>query len=121
MIKYDDLLKAHYAPHGRGPDEYDCWGIVLECLKRDGKKIKDPFKNIERLKAGAEIPYINDFNNIRELTSPKAGAVAECMTGANLHAAFMLTNSLAFHITQSGPHVTHIRALNPKRFYEVLE
>ena len=46
MIKYDDLLTAHYAPHGRGPDEFNCWGMVLECIRRDGKRISDPFKNI---------------------------------------------------------------------------
>lgn len=121
MIKYDDLLTARYAPHGRGPDEFNCWGMVLECIRRDGKKISDPFKNIERLPAGAEIPYINDFNNIREISRPKAGAIAECLTGPNLHVAYMLTSSLAIHITQSGPHVTHIRALHPLRFYEVLD
>lgn len=122
MIYYEDLLKAQYGPHGRGIDNiYNCWGLVLECLRRDGKHVIDPFKELEKLKAGAEIPYINDFNNIREISAPKAGAVAECMTGQNLHVAYMLTSSLAIHITQRGCRVTHIRALNPIRFYEVLD
>lgn len=119
MIKYDDLLGAAYKPHGRGDGGYDCYGLVLECCRRAGTPLQDPFVIYESLPAGAEIPYINDFNNIREIDGPKAGAIAECMTGQNLHVAYMVTAALALHITQRGARVTHIRALNPIRFYEV--
>ena len=120
MIKYDDLLTAPYKPHGRGDGGFDCYGLVMECCKRAGTPIQDPFINYVHLPVGEELRYINDYNNIREIKAPKAGAVAECRTGENLHVAYMVSNTLALHITERGARVTHIRALNPIRFYEVI-
>ena len=121
MIYYEDLLTAQYKPHGRGDGGYDCYGLVLECCRRAGTPLKDPFIEYEHLPVGAELPYINDYNNIREIKAPKADTIAECRVGANLHAAYMLTPALALHINEHGCRVTHIRALNAIRFYEVLD
>ena len=88
MIYYEDLLTAKYKPHGRGEDGYyDCYGLVLECCRRAGKKLIDPFKKYIHLPVGAELP----------------------------------TPALALHINEHGCRVTHIRALNAIRFYEVLD
>ena len=119
MIYYNDLLGAKYKPHGRGDGGFDCYGLVLECCKRAGTPIKDPFQKYEHLPIGSEMLYINDYNNIKEINAPKTGAIAECKTGENLHVAYMVTPQLALHITQKGCRVTHIRALNPIRYYEV--
>ena len=121
MIYYNDLLGAKYKPHGRGDGGYDCYGLVLECCRRAGTPIKDPFQKYEHLPVGAEFLYINDYNNIKEINAPKTGAIAECKTGENLHVAYMVTPQLALHITQKGCRVTHVRALNPIRYYEVLK
>ena len=121
MIFYNDLLSAKYKPHGRGDGGYDCYGLVLECCKRAGTPIKDPFQKYEHLPVGAEFLYINDYNNIKEINAPKTGAIAECKTGENLHVAYMVTPQLALHITQKGCRVTHICALNPIRYYEVIK
>ena len=121
MIYYNDLLGAKYKPHGRGDGGDDCYGLVLECCKRAGTPIKDPFQKYEHLPVGAELLYINDYNNIKEINAPKTGAIAECKTGDNLHVAYMVTPQLALHITQKGCRVTHIRALNPIRYYEVIK
>ena len=121
MIYYNDLLGAKYKPHGRGDGGYDCYGLVLECCKRAGTPIKDPFQKYEHLPVGAELLYINDYNNIKEINAPKTGAIAECKTGKNLHVAYMVTPQLALHTTQKGCRVTHIRALNPIRYYEVIK
>lgn len=121
MIYYNDLLGAKYKPHGRGDGGFDCYGLVLECCKRAGTPIKDPFQKYEHLPVGSEMLYINDYNNIKEINAPKTGAIAECKTGENLHVAYMVTPQLALHITQKGCRVTHIRALNPIRYYEVIK
>lgn len=121
MIYYNDLLGAKYKPHGRGDGGYDCYGLVLECCKRAGTPIKDPFQKYEHLPVGSEMLYINDYNNIKEINAPKTGAIAECKTGENLHVAYMVTPQLALHITQKGCRVTHIRALNSIRYYEVIK
>ena len=121
MIFYNDLLSAKYKPHGRGDGGYDCYGLVLECCRRAGTPLKDPFQKYEHLPVGAELLYINDYNNIKEINAPKPGAIAECKTGGNLHVAYMVTPQLALHITQKGCRVTHICALNPIRYYEVIK
>ena len=121
MIFYNDLLGAKYKPHGRGDGGYDCYGLVLECCRRAGTPLKDPFQKYEHLTVGAEMLYINDYNNIKEINAPKTGAIAECKTGDNLHVAYMVTPQLALHITQKGCRVTHIRALNPLHYYEVIK
>ena len=121
MIYYNDLLGAKYKPHGRGDGGFDCYGLVLECCKRAGTPLKDPFQKYEHLPVGSEMLYINDYNNIKEINAPKTGAIAECKTGENLHVAYMVTPQLALHITQKGCRITHVRALNPIRYYEVLK
>ena len=121
MIYYNDLLGAKYKPHGRGDGGYDCYGLVLECCRRAGTPIKDPFQKYEHLPVGAELLYINDYNNIKEINAPKTGAIAECKTGENLHVAYMVTPQLALHVTQKGARITHVRALNPIRYYEVIK
>ena len=42
-----DLSKAKYAPNGRGPHEYDCWGVCAEVHRRRGLSFPEP-SEIER-------------------------------------------------------------------------
>lgn len=36
MIYYEDLIGTPFKFGGRGPDYFDCWGLVMEMLKRIG-------------------------------------------------------------------------------------
>ena len=120
-MKYDDLLGAPYKEHGRGNGGYDCYGLVMECCRRNGKILKDPFKSFVELENGSELPLLEAVN-VREVAKPKAGCIVECLTGSNVHTGYMVTNSLVLHITKKyGARVTHIKALNPLRFFEVTE
>ena len=38
---YEDLLGKPFAYHGRGPDAYDCWGLVREICRRGGILLPD--------------------------------------------------------------------------------
>jgi cell wall-associated NlpC family hydrolase len=38
---FRDLLGKKFAPHGRGPENYDCYGLAIEVLKRYGKQLID--------------------------------------------------------------------------------
>jgi len=40
-VQIDDLIGKHYAIGARGPDAYDCWGLVLELVRRAGGKLPD--------------------------------------------------------------------------------
>ena len=39
MIDIQDILQAKYELGGRGPDCYDCYGLVREMYRRCGKEI----------------------------------------------------------------------------------
>ena len=41
MIDYLDLIGVSFAYGGRGPDAYDCYGLVMECHRRLGVTIPD--------------------------------------------------------------------------------
>lgn len=38
-----DLIGKPYAPHGRGPDAYDCFGLAIEVLSRYGIALPDAY------------------------------------------------------------------------------
>lgn len=53
-MTYTDLLGIKYRPHGRNKKEgFDCYGLVIEVLKRNGIKFPDLYyesiKDTERL------------------------------------------------------------------------
>lgn len=44
MIDIRDLVGKPYAPHGRGPDSFDCYGVAIEVYKRAGMVLKDLYR-----------------------------------------------------------------------------
>lgn len=36
---YNDLLTKRYAPRGRGPDAFDCWGLCEEVARLAGRQM----------------------------------------------------------------------------------
>jgi len=38
---FNDLLGKTFKYGGRGEDEYDCWGLCMEVMKRVGKQLPD--------------------------------------------------------------------------------
>lgn len=41
MVQYLDLLGTPFAYQGRGPEEYDCYGVLTEMHRRLGKSIPE--------------------------------------------------------------------------------
>jgi cell wall-associated NlpC family hydrolase len=41
MIDYLDLIGVPFAYGGRGPDTYDCYGLVIELFRRQGVSVPD--------------------------------------------------------------------------------
>lgn len=41
MADVADLIGVPFRYGARGPDEFDCYGLVMECLRRDGQKPRD--------------------------------------------------------------------------------
>jgi len=43
----DDYIGKEWEPAGRGPDAFDCWGLVVEVLQRYGIQMPDTFVGID--------------------------------------------------------------------------
>ncbi|MCR9222926.1 MAG: C40 family peptidase [Hyphomonas sp.] len=54
MVEYVDLLGTPFTYQGRGPTEYDCYGVLIEMHRRIGKTIPD-YKSPDDLVEIAEI------------------------------------------------------------------
>jgi cell wall-associated NlpC family hydrolase len=52
---YTDLLGKPFAYHGRGPDAYDCWGLVREICGRGGVDLPDHASSAEPAEQSAGI------------------------------------------------------------------
>ena len=70
---YDDLIGKPFAYHGRGPDSYDCLGLVMEIFKRNNIPI-EAFTSLEN---PAEISnkLTAHANQLHEIPSPRPLAV----------------------------------------------
>ena len=116
MIYYEDLLGLPYEALG------NCYGLVVEAARRDGKTLKNPFEN---LKNAPEEIVENDYNyrvNIKEIDHAEPGAIVEFYYGGGVHVGFMLNNTLVLHSTHDrGVRTTHIKALKPAHFFEVIQ
>ena len=41
MADFSDLVGTPFEYGGRGPDSLDCYGLVMECARRDGVELPD--------------------------------------------------------------------------------
>lgn len=76
-LAVQDLLGLPYLPGGRWPGQgLDCFGLVVECCRRAGRPIPDPFTS-------AAVPMnvrewiVGRLDGWRPCEGPTAGAVVE--------------------------------------------
>jgi|SRR5579864_2390035 len=46
---YSDLIGKPYADHGRGPEFFDCFGVLIEIQRRLGNRLPDYISNPDTL------------------------------------------------------------------------
>jgi cell wall-associated NlpC family hydrolase len=74
-IKYSDLIAKPFEDYGRGPDSYDCYGLVIEISNRMGMGIPD-FGSICSKHSIAISEKIDKFKWIFEkIDKPQAGDI----------------------------------------------
>ncbi len=117
MIRYDDLLGVPFRTHGRDRGGMDCYGLVLECLRREGKSLPD-FVYQDHRQSASEAPFYASRTGVRK-SDRKQGTVAEYEVEGNLHVGYMLDSELMLHMTYSGVRVSPVGIFRNVTFYEV--
>lgn len=46
LLDVNDILGKPYKAHARGPDAFDCYGLVIEVEKRLGKEMPDLYEKL---------------------------------------------------------------------------
>lgn len=110
MIDCSDLIGVPFEYGGRGPDSYDCYGLLSECHRKEGKKIPD-YRSPTDLKAISEI-MLNEKSKWckkwdRSDESPFTFAIAQPgdtlllnVLGLTSHVGFVISETKFLHTWQ---------------------
>jgi hypothetical protein len=107
-MRIDDLFGARFADGGRGPDEYDCFGLFEELCRRRGETVAPESNPVgERAKAAAIAAAIERGEWVR-LAAPEPGcAVAfRIIPPFVSHIGMVLDCGSRFIHIRQGPNVT---------------
>lgn len=116
-MRYDDLLGVPFKVHGRDKSGMDCYGLVLECCKREGKHLPDFVYDNDKQPVSEAVRYAGKTGARPGAKAP--GAVAEYDVDGHLHVGYMIDRELMLHMTYSGVRVSPVGIFKNVTFYEV--
>lgn len=99
-MKYGDLIGVKYRPHGRSKkDGFDCYGLVIEVLRRNGKELPDLY--YKSLKVNNDFVMQFDLHTER-IDKPEENCLIEMMSyGQPGHIGVYIGEGLMIHSTTS--------------------
>lgn len=112
-MTYTDLLGVKYRPHGRSKEEgFDCYGLVIEVLKRNGINLADLYygsiKDSELVATGLKGKYVT------EIKKPEVNCIVEITNcGEPSHMGVYIGEGLMIHTTR----YTNV-VIEPLKHYE---
>jgi cell wall-associated NlpC family hydrolase len=97
-MNLDDLIGKKYEKNGRGPDEFDCWGVCLEVCRR----------------IGIYLPEVEELSNepFEKVDKPKVGDVVFIKMTEEGHAGVMINNSSFLQVISTGNRGVHRMKIN---------
>ena len=99
MITVRDLVGVPYKDHGRDKKGMDCYGLVIEVLRRKGVSVPDAFYQDTAIETNKSVLQIleNAIPNTK-LEKPEEGAVVEILVmGQPSHAGVCLGGGAFIH------------------------
>jgi len=99
MIYVKDLIGTPYMDHGRGKSGMDCYGLVIEVLKRTGVNVPDLFyPDTSNETSKKVLKVLEEGIPNTELQKPEEGAVVEIfVNGEPSHAGVCLGDGTFIH------------------------
>ncbi len=103
MIPVKDLVGIPYRHHGRDSAGMDCYGLVIEVLKRIGKNLPDVFYPDTEIETNKTIlKNLEEIIPNTKLEKPEEGAVVEILVmGQPSHAGVCLGDGTFIHSIKS--------------------
>jgi hypothetical protein len=118
MMDYSDLIGKPYKTGARGPDAFDCWGLVIEAARRAGIELPDidvPQDNDIR----GDIIEIQKATNFKRTLKPESNClvlfrIIDDENHLKWHVGFILNNARQFIHTTGKMGVNISRLNDPK-------
>jgi cell wall-associated NlpC family hydrolase len=106
MADFSDLVGVPFAYGGRGPDALDCYGLVMECARREGVELPD----FGHSKDQAEIMamMVASLPQWRQIEQ-RHGAVAFMRVGRTTHVGYVFGPNHMIHAWEDSGGVTIVR------------
>lgn len=94
--QWGDLVGTPFKYGGRGPDSFDCFGLVAEMKRREGKPI--PERETPEGEQGMAMLLAAQIPMCDELEGPRAGAIVAIRVGTYVrHVGYMINEHEMVH------------------------
>ena len=123
LLDITDLLGKPYKAHARGPNTYDCYGLVIEVEKRLGHTMPDLYTKLADCDQWEFDPHNVDFSaemtGMEKTDKPEFGDVIVFfdLKGRIYHTAVFLKDGDFIHCNRDCVHISNLKH-NEKK-YEV--
>lgn len=100
MDNWIDLIGKPFRYGGRGPDHYDCYGLIMEMNRRNGVEIPDCVSPTNHQEIAL---LLSDQKRLwKEVSSPKVGDVVCIRIGRFVsHVGYLVSPSSMLHAWES--------------------
>jgi cell wall-associated NlpC family hydrolase len=105
-MTYSDLIGRPFRNGGRGPDEFDCYGLVKFLIERDtGRRVPDYVTPTDTGAVHALMIVSREFWT--RLPGPKVGSMVFFKLGREVcHVGYMISHTLFIHAWEKSGGVT---------------
>lgn len=113
MVDFSDLVGVPFEYGGRGPDKLDCYGLVMECARREGITLPDFGHASEQPRIMAMMTA--SLNQWRQI-EPRHGAIAFIRVGRYAaHVGYVFGPNHMIHAWEASGGVTIVRLADWKQ------
>ena len=118
LLDINDLLGKPYKLHGRGPDGYDCYGLVIEVEKRLGRVLPDLYELFEKKSEVRVITLSTAACGLEKTDYPAFGDIIVFKKkGRADHIAVYLKNGDFIHCDSNGVEIQNLKYYDRKGEY----